>query len=141
MEALSPTMEEGRLVSWKKKEGDVVTAGEVLAEVEADKAVMDLVARGAGVLRKIILQEGTTVPVSALVAVIGAADEDISALLSDGGKGAAAPVEAPRAEAPARQEHVLKDTAVPGPSGPAVAHGALQSPSRVLASPLARRMA
>jgi len=124
MEALSPTMEEGRLVSWKKKEGDVVKAGEVLAEVETDKAVMDLVARGAGVLRKIILQEGTTVPVSALVAIIGAPDEDISALT-----GAPAPA-APRAEAPARQEHVLKDSAVP-----------VQSAGRTLASPLARRIA
>src|SRR5712675_1181886 len=88
MEALSPTMEEGRLVSWKKKEGDVVKAGEVLAEVETDKAVMDLVARGEGVLRKILLQEGTTVAVSALVAVIGGKDEDISALIggsTDGG--------------------------------------------------------
>jgi pyruvate dehydrogenase E2 component (dihydrolipoamide acetyltransferase) len=145
MEALSPTMEEGRLVSWKKKEGDVVKAGETLAEVETDKAVMELVARGDGVLRKIILQEGTTVPVSALVGIIGTKDEDISALLGDGGKTAALPA-APRAEAPARQDHVLKD----GPSGPAVAERGLQSASsaparsasaRVLASPLARRMA
>ena len=80
MEALSPTMEEGRLVAWKKKEGDPVKSGETLAEVETDKAVMDLVARADGVLRKIVLQEGATVPVSALVAIIGGADEDISAL-------------------------------------------------------------
>ncbi|MFI5281064.1 MAG: dihydrolipoamide acetyltransferase family protein [Gemmatimonadales bacterium] len=128
MEALSPTMEEGRLVSWKKKEGDVVKSGEVLAEVETDKAVMDLVARGDGVLRKILLQEGTTVPVSALVAIIGAPNEDISALAGDDGKAAAPPPASatPRAEAPARQEHVLKDGPTTG---------------RVLASPLARRMA
>jgi len=52
MEALSPTMEEGRLVKWTKNEGDQVKAGDVLAEVETDKAVMELVARGDGVLRK-----------------------------------------------------------------------------------------
>jgi pyruvate/2-oxoglutarate dehydrogenase complex dihydrolipoamide acyltransferase (E2) component len=53
MEALSPTMEEGKLLSWHKREGDRVTDGDVLAEVETDKAVMELQARGAGVLRKI----------------------------------------------------------------------------------------
>jgi pyruvate dehydrogenase E2 component (dihydrolipoamide acetyltransferase) len=71
MEALSPTMEEGRLVEWKKKEGDVVAVGDVLAEVETDKAVMDLVARAGGVLVKQVIGPGTTVPVTALVGVIG----------------------------------------------------------------------
>ena len=75
MEALSPTMEEGRLVAWRKKEGDAVHAGDTLAEVETDKAVMELVAREDGVLRKIVLAEGATVPVGALVAIVGAADE------------------------------------------------------------------
>jgi len=59
MEALSPTMEEGRLVKWLKKEGDAVKSGEPLAEVETDKAVMELVARADGVLRKQVLAEGT----------------------------------------------------------------------------------
>ncbi len=81
MEALSPTMEEGRLVEWKKQEGDAVTVGEILAEVETDKAVMDLSARAAGVLLKQSIAPGTTVPVGQLVGVIGAKDEDISALL------------------------------------------------------------
>src|SRR4249920_891629 len=85
MEALSPTMEEGRLVAWKKKEGDPVKTGDTLAEVETDKAVMELVARADGVLRKILLQEGATVPVSALVAIIAGADEDISALGGEAG--------------------------------------------------------
>ena len=80
MEALSPTMEEGRLVAWKKREGDAVKTGETLAEVETDKAVMELVAREDGVLRKIVLAEGATVPVGALVAIVGSADEDISKL-------------------------------------------------------------
>src|SRR4051794_41376957 len=71
MEALSPTMEEGRLVEWKKQEGEPVTVGDVLAEVETDKAVMELVARAGGTLLKHIVEAGATVPVSEPVAVIG----------------------------------------------------------------------
>src|SRR5712672_760407 len=80
MEALSPTMSEGRLLKWLKREGDPVKSGETLAEVETDKAVMELVARGDGILRQVIASEGTTVEVGKLVAVIAAAGEDISAL-------------------------------------------------------------
>ena len=71
MEALSPTMEEGRLVEWKKQEGEPVAVGDVLAEVETDKAVMELVARAGGTLLKHIVEAGATVPVSETVAVIG----------------------------------------------------------------------
>src|SRR3954471_19635753 len=71
MEALSPTMEEGRLVKWVKNEGDAVKQGDVLAEVETDKAVMELVARGEGVLRKRLVPEGTSTPVGQLIGVIG----------------------------------------------------------------------
>jgi pyruvate dehydrogenase E2 component (dihydrolipoamide acetyltransferase) len=71
MEALSPTMEEGRLVEWKKQEGEPVAVGDVLAEVETDKAVMELVARAGGTLLKHIVEAGSTVPVSEPVAVIG----------------------------------------------------------------------
>src|SRR4051812_19042730 len=71
MEALSPTMEEGRLVEWKKQEGEAVAVGDVLAEVETDKAVMELVARAGGTLLKHIVEAGATVPVSEPVAVIG----------------------------------------------------------------------
>ena len=76
MEALSPTMEEGRLVEWKKQEGETVAVGDVLAEVETDKAVMELVARAAGTLLKHIVEAGATVPVSEPVAVIGEPGED-----------------------------------------------------------------
>jgi pyruvate dehydrogenase E2 component (dihydrolipoamide acetyltransferase) len=79
MEALSPTMEEGRLVEWKKREGDAVAVGDVLAEVETDKAVMELVARAGGTLLKQVVPAGTTVPVSELVAVIGEPGEAASA--------------------------------------------------------------
>ena len=82
MEALSPTMEEGRLVKWLKNEGDAVKTGDVLAEVETDKAVMELVARGDGILRKRIGIEGEASPVGTLLAVIGAADENIDGLLA-----------------------------------------------------------
>src|SRR3954449_6442930 len=83
MEALSPTMEEGRLVEWKKQEGEPVTVGDVLAEVETDKAVMELVARAGGTLLKHIVEAGATVPVSEPVAVIGEPGEDVG---GDAGK-------------------------------------------------------
>ncbi len=77
MEALSPTMEEGRLVEWKKGEGDPVAVGDVLAEVETDKAVMELVARAGGTLLKQVVPAGATVPVSELVALIGEPGEAV----------------------------------------------------------------
>src|SRR5215212_2369957 len=77
MEALSPTMEEGRLVEWKKREGEPVAVGDVLAEVETDKAVMELVARAGGTLLKQVVAAGATVPVSELVALIGEPGESV----------------------------------------------------------------
>src|SRR5690606_5697713 len=102
MEALSPTMEEGRLVKWLKNEGDAVKNGDVLAEVETDKAIMALGARGDGVLRKRLIAEGGTAPVGALIGVIATADENIDALVAEAGSAAApAPAAAPSAPAPA----------------------------------------
>src|SRR3954470_5101048 len=99
MEALSPTMEEGKLVKWLKNEGDAVKSGEPLAEVETDKAIMELVARGDGILRKRVLNEGDSAPVGTLVGVIAAADENIDALVGSAGKpgsgGSAAAAPAP----------------------------------------------
>ena len=95
MEALSPTMEEGRLVKWLKNEGDPVKTGDVLAEVETDKAVMELVARGDGVLRKRLANEGDSAAVGTLLGVVAAPDEDISALI-----GAAGPTPVPSNNAP-----------------------------------------
>ena len=102
MEALSPTMEEGRLVKWMKAEGDAVKSGDVLAEVETDKAIMELVARGDGVLRKRLLDEGGTSAVGTLIAVIAAKDEDISSLIAGAGAAAApaAPASAPAGPPP-----------------------------------------
>ncbi len=125
MEALSPTMEEGRLVAWKKKEGDPVKAGETLAEVETDKAVMELVSRSDGVLRKIVLAEGSTVPVGALVAIVGTAEEDIANLVSV----LATTTPAPAVAAP--------PAAVPTAHNPQPTTAS----SRLRSSPLARRLA
>ncbi|MEO8575998.1 MAG: dihydrolipoamide acetyltransferase family protein [Gemmatimonadales bacterium] len=104
MEALSPTMEEGRLVKWLKNEGDPVKAGDILAEVETDKAVMELVARGDGVLKKRIGKEGDASPVGTLLAVIGAADENIDSIVSGAAPAAAKPAEAQAAAKPAEAQ-------------------------------------
>lgn len=80
MEALSPTMEEGRLVKWLKNVGDAVKTGETIAEVETDKAIMELVARGDGILRARLVEEGATSAIGETLAVIATADEDISKL-------------------------------------------------------------
>ncbi len=154
MEALSPTMEEGRLSKWLKAEGDTVANGDVLAEVETDKAIMELVARGDGVLRKRLIGDDSTAPVGQLIGIIAGADEDISAMLS-GAPAAAEPAPAaaaPVAAAPAAPEAPVT-TAAPAASAPAAptppaapeaAAPVTESTSddgRVKASPLARRMA
>lgn len=76
-------MEEGQLSRWLKKEGDSVSMGEPIAEIDTDKATMEMQALGSGVLRKILIGEGETAPLGQLIAVIGEPDEDISALLAD----------------------------------------------------------
>ncbi len=138
MEALSPTMEEGKLLSWHKQEGDRVTDGDVLAEVETDKAVMELQARGAGVLRKIFASAGATIEVGNIVAVIAEPDEDIDALLAGAGDTKKAPAAKQEAAAPAAPAPTSA-TAAPATSTPAPA--APQPTGRVKASPLARRLA
>jgi pyruvate dehydrogenase E2 component (dihydrolipoamide acetyltransferase) len=133
MEALSPTMEEGRVAKWHKREGDAVKAGETLAEVETDKAVMDLVARADGVLRQVAVAEGQTVPVGSVVAVIAAPGETVGA----------APAPAPRSAAAAsgsgmRDAGSAVAVAAPTPATTTVPAG---DASRVKASPLAKRIA
>jgi pyruvate dehydrogenase E2 component (dihydrolipoamide acetyltransferase) len=83
MAQLSPTMEEGKLVEWRVDEGAEVAQGDVLAEIETDKANMDVEALGSGVLRKILVPAGTTAPVGTLIGVIAGPDEDISDLLAE----------------------------------------------------------
>ncbi|MEE8193187.1 MAG: dihydrolipoamide acetyltransferase family protein [Gemmatimonadales bacterium] len=138
MEALSPTMEEGKLLAWLKQEGDEVTNGDVLAEVETDKAVMELQARGAGVLRKILAPEGSTVEVGKIVAVIADADEDIEQLIAGAD---AALASAPAKPAPAPKAQAAAPAPAPAAPKPAVPAPAAAPGARVKASPLARRMA
>jgi pyruvate dehydrogenase E2 component (dihydrolipoamide acetyltransferase) len=89
MPKLSPTMEEGQLARWLKNEGDKVSMGEPLAEIDTDKATMEAQALTSGVLRKILVPAGETVPLGQIIAIIGEPDEDISALLAQAESGAA----------------------------------------------------
>jgi len=140
MEALSPTMEEGQLVQWLKSEGDEISSGDILAEIETDKATMELVARGDGILRKIFLNAGGTADVGAVIAVIAQEHEDISGV--EGVTGVTVipttpppdtqvqtPPLPPAEGAPTVETLVAADAEVPSMSG------------RVKASPLARRLA
>lgn len=155
MEALSPTMEEGRLIEWKKNEGDPVAVGDVLAEVETDKAVMELVARAAGTLLKQLVPAGSTVPVSSPVGWIGAAGESVngggaptapeaasgasrprsdSGASSRGGTAAPATPASPPSPSAAPSAQSAQ-AAPPAPTAPAASSG------RIKASPLARKIA
>jgi pyruvate dehydrogenase E2 component (dihydrolipoamide acetyltransferase) len=118
MEALSPTMEEGRLVKWNKNEGDEVKSGDVLAEVETDKAVMELVARGDGVLRKRLANEGDASPVGTLIAVIAAADENIDSIVGSAGAPAAtsSPPAQPAQAQPAQAQPAQAEPGQPQPA-------------------------
>ena len=100
---LSPTMEEGVLVRWTKQEGEKVSPGDLVAEVETDKANMDFTIEDEGVLLKLLVKEGDTVKLGAPVAILGKAGENIDALVAQaaGGAAAAAPNAAPKQEAPA----------------------------------------
>src|SRR5215218_1600387 len=136
MEALSPTMEEGRLVEWKKQEGEPVAVGDVLAEVETDKAVMELVARAGGTLLKHMVEAGATVPVSEPVAVIGEPGEDGGATTRAGEANGQRTAEAakPRpAEAQATQP--IPDRNQPTSMPPAPPAGAASESSRSPAQP------
>src|SRR3954466_8651179 len=94
MPALSPTMEKGNLAKWLKKEGDKVKAGDVIAEIETDKATMEYEAIDDGVLAKIVVPEGPQdVPVNQLIAVIASEGEDVKAAAAAAGKGTAASVQ------------------------------------------------
>jgi pyruvate dehydrogenase E2 component (dihydrolipoamide acetyltransferase) len=157
MEALSPTMEEGRLVEWKKAEGDAVAQGDVLAEVETDKAVMELVARAGGVLLKQLIAAGATAPVASVIGWIGEKGEPVP---QDGEGGrTAGRQEAPRgpAEGAASPAPMQPPAAAPAsapaaplaaaPAAPPAAAPATQPAAapteggRVRASPLARKLA
>jgi pyruvate dehydrogenase E2 component (dihydrolipoamide acetyltransferase) len=153
MPKLSPTMEEGQLSRWLKKEGDTVSMGEPLAEIDTDKATMEMQALSTGVLRKILIGEGESAPLGQPIAIIGQPDEDISALLTAGaGKASAASgtpaktsAEAAPAENPGAPEASSGSSQPSETSVPAAKSEALRQPARddgrQLISPIAARMA
>jgi len=152
MPALSPTMEKGNLAKWLKKEGEAVKTGDVIAEIETDKATMEYEAVDDGVMAKIVVPEGTNdVPVNQLIAVMAQEGEDPKAAAAAAGKGAPAP-KAP-SPSPALAAAASPQPKAPPPSAPPAAektppqaqvaasladgHGA----NRIFSSPLARRLA
>ena len=168
MPKLSPTMEEGQLSRWLKKEGDKVSMGEPLAEIDTDKATMEMQALGTGVLRKILIHDGESAPLGQLIAIIGEPDEDISALLSETGSAepskAAAPAARPESppsspgeeqepaastEASAQSTPVANTRTEPSPKSELAASANKSSGpggngnqrGRLIVSPLAARMA
>ncbi len=146
MEALSPTMEEGRLVKWLKSEGDAIKSGDVLAEIETDKAIMELVARGDGVLRKRLLDENATAAVGTLIAVIATPDEKIDALTAGAPEQNVPAAAPPTPPAPTSPPAAAATPRQPAPSPPAQMPSAPSPEARVSSSsfkssPLARRLA
>jgi len=144
MPALSPTMEEGKLAKWHVKEGDSVSSGDVIAEIETDKATMEVEAVDEGKIGKILVEEGTdNVKVNAVIAVLLQEGEDASAI----GSAAPAPkAEAPKPEAAKAEEPKAEAAAAPAPAAKAEAPKPAPAPAkseggRVFASPLAKRLA
>jgi pyruvate dehydrogenase E2 component (dihydrolipoamide acetyltransferase) len=156
MPALSPTMEKGNLAKWLKKEGEAVKPGDVIAEIETDKATMEVEAVDEGVLAKIVVPEGTVdVPVNQLIAVLAGEGEDVKAAAAQAGSGPAPakPAPAPQPSAPpppASAAPAAKPASTPPPapqpivvppSAASVAAPVDGQHGRVFSSPLARRLA
>jgi pyruvate dehydrogenase E2 component (dihydrolipoamide acetyltransferase) len=134
----SDTMTEGKVLKWLKKEGDAISTGDTVVEIETDKVNMEVEAMGSGVLRKILVATDEVVPVGELLAVIAKADEDISALT----KGNGAAKAGVRSQEAAVGSPESPSTQSPAPSAqPPVASTEPAVGGRVLASPLAKRMA
>ncbi len=155
MPKLSPTMEEGQVARWLKKEGDKVSMGEPLAEIDTDKATMEMQALSAGVLRKVLVKEGESAPLGQPIAIIGEPDEDISELMKS------APAATPAKEeseapakptesdaAPAKETDAAAERATGDGDGrttesrrPQPTDGQRPAGGRMLVSPIAARMA
>jgi pyruvate dehydrogenase E2 component (dihydrolipoamide acetyltransferase) len=148
MPALSPTMEKGNLAKWLKREGDTVKSGDVIAEIETDKATMEVEAVDEGTIAKIVVPEGTAdVPVNQVIAVLAAEGEDAKAAAASAGSAPPAPKPqaAPAAQAPApAKAEAPKPAPAPAAAPPQAAApqpAAQVSGGRVFASPLAKRLA
>ena len=152
MPALSPTMEEGNLAKWLVKEGDKIGPGDVIAEIETDKATMEVEAVDEGTVARIVVAEGTEgVKVNALIAILAGEGESVEDAAKGGGDAAPAAAEAPKAEAPKQEAEKPAAASDPAakldkpirdqnPDTPSPAP-ATQSGERVFSSPLARRIA
>jgi len=140
MPKLSDTMEEGRIIRWLRKEGDPIETGQALAEVETDKATVEMEAYTNGTIRKLIATEGQFVKVGDLIGIIGGADEDISSLLPAAG---AVPAAKPAPAPPVAHAPVSRPAPAPvaRPAAPAAAPAASATGRSLKASPLALRMA
>ncbi len=147
MPALSPTMTEGNLAKWLKKEGDKIKAGDVIAEIETDKATMEVEAVDEGTLGKIVVASGTQgVKVNELIGLILEEGESADALAGAGAKAAPKPAAAPAPSAPAAKPAAAPASAPVAPASatpaPAAAKGnGHDQGARIVASPLAKRMA
>ncbi|UOR14862.1 pyruvate dehydrogenase complex dihydrolipoamide acetyltransferase [Qipengyuania aquimaris] len=138
MPALSPTMEEGTLAKWLVKPGDTVSAGDIMAEIETDKATMEFEAVDEGVIASIAVEEGTEgVKVGTVIAMLAEEGEDLEEAAAAAPAGDAAPAPAP---AEAKEEAAPAPTPAPAPA-PAPAAAKSDDGSRIKASPLARRIA
>jgi len=147
MPKLSPTMEEGQIVRWLKKEGDKVSMGEPLAEIDTDKATMEMQALANGVLRKILINEGESAPLGQLIAVIGDPNEDIASVLAEASAPAKKEPEPKQPEPPKAEEaSPPAQPSSPPPPTPRTAtdngrQGGIADSGRMIVSPLAARMA
>ena len=141
MPALSPTMEKGNLAKWLKKEGEAVKTGDVIAEIETDKATMEYEAIEDGVMAKIVVPEGTNdVPVNQLIAVLAQEGEDPKAAAAAAGKAAPSAAAPSPPPSPARGEGAAPQAAAPA-TAPAAKRGEVvcAAPSPRAPSPLAGR--
>jgi pyruvate dehydrogenase E2 component (dihydrolipoamide acetyltransferase) len=138
MPALSPTMEEGNLAKWLVKEGDTIKSGDVIAEIETDKATMEVEAVDEGTIAKIVVPAGTEgVKVNSLIAILAADGEDVKAAAA----GAASAAPAPKAEAAPAAAPAPAPAAAPAAAAAAAVSSGAPAGNRPFSSPLARRLA
>ena len=141
MPKLSPTMEEGQIARWLKKEGDKVSMGEPLAEIDTDKATMEMQALANGVLRKILIGEGESAPLGQIIGVIGEPDEDISSLLNEAPAKASPQAVAEKPQPTAETEPAPETSETTPAEKPADTTSGNGASGRLIVSPLAARMA
>lgn len=141
MPKLSDTMEEGVIAAWNVKEGDQVEAGDIIAEVETDKATMEVEAFDEGTVLKILVDEGDAVPLGGLMAVLGEEGEDISEILEDAGGDSGAPDKKDEDTEDAGSKESEESETPSAPKSESSSGSSSSDDGRIKASPLARNMA